>query len=326
MVKNDSKVFVMVLVSLIIAVSIIYSCIVMFVPEYYYMDKLYAEWKQQYDYINTNHNKSEILFLGDSTMKAGIIPQLISDDAYNIALEGANPIVMYYALNTYLKNNTTPKLVIMSFITKHYRNISSYKDGALYYHWIQESDMLEVENNKGILMGYNSEQIHNNIKDAYMYFHKLPYVYLKTIINSKLLRKESYYNDYSMLEENSGYTTLGSISGCDELNQVYKDEPRFEVIPIVDFYMRKIIKLCNDNGIELIIESLPYSETNYDFIVDSGHLDGYKKYLKKLEIDTGVKVECNVPRYSNKLFGDTAHLNHNGAIEYSHYIKEKYKL
>lgn len=86
----------------------------------YIYDEEYASYKQTLDYINQSNETNRVLIFGDSVAKAGIIPQLISEDTYNISMAGATTIEQYYMLQDYLEHHEAPKtLIMMYFIGAH---------------------------------------------------------------------------------------------------------------------------------------------------------------------------------------------------------------
>ena len=46
----------------------------------YIYDEEYASYRQTLDYINQSNETNDVLIFGDSVAKAGIIPQLLSDN------------------------------------------------------------------------------------------------------------------------------------------------------------------------------------------------------------------------------------------------------
>ena len=91
----------------------------------YYMDDEYAMYHAQRDYLLENQDHNDVIILGDSRTKAGLMPELLSDSTYNLALGGASPIEGYYSLREYLDNHPAPGTLILCYAPMHYMDVDT---------------------------------------------------------------------------------------------------------------------------------------------------------------------------------------------------------
>ena len=99
-----NKAFFKFLIKLILLVCLIWGIFAVIARNFgmYIYDEEYASYQQTLDYINKTNEYNHTLIFGDSVAKAGIIPDLISEDTYNISMAGATTIEQYYMLQDYL--------------------------------------------------------------------------------------------------------------------------------------------------------------------------------------------------------------------------------
>ena len=60
-----------------------------------------------------------IIILGDSSGKAGIIPDRLGEDVYNVAVGGFSPVEQYFYLKKYLQNGEAPEYIILTYTPYH---------------------------------------------------------------------------------------------------------------------------------------------------------------------------------------------------------------
>lgn len=291
-------------------------------PMYFY-DGEYAMFKQQGDYVNNNTEYNRIVISGDSKIKAGIIPNVISDDMYNIALGGITPIENYYYLKEYFENHGTPETVILSYGAHHFKVIETFWSRSVYFHRIDNSDLEEL-----IKTSYEyddaKEITDNSEKLSLQYRFYSVSKYGKALLNS-LGKDRIEINDdmYRYVQSNRGRGYFGTMESCDSLGYEATFDS-FKPLKIIDYYFRKTIDMCLDKGVNVIVETLPLNEATYNACSNS-FLDDYNNYMNEIQKDyPNITVNSSMWYLDNGLFGDSAHLNQRGAEEYSKYIKEKY--
>ena len=66
----------------------------------FYNGNEYPMWRAKFEYVLKTHS-SENIIIGDSRALAGIIPEIIGDDYYNLSYGGGTPIEGYFLLKKY---------------------------------------------------------------------------------------------------------------------------------------------------------------------------------------------------------------------------------
>ena len=295
-----------------------------FLPEERYMDGEYPYWKQQKDYIMSNGDKSEILLLGDSRVKTGIIPKDMGNNVYNLALGGGTPIEMYYTLKNYLIHHPKPTAVIIAFGPIHYENIICYWNRALYFHYLDDDYILEVDK----IM--DSDEKSDNTSYEYMYH--LPSVYAKPIKNYLLHpktgdRTEINNSTYKKALDSKGrlFLKYNLRKKTHVSSYEAKQNQDFKLLPCLDHYINMILTLCKEESIPVYIDQLPMGKEGHQILSSNGYFESYKKYMNSLAEKYDIPVEDEIPLFENQYFTDNSHLNDEGAKILTAMWREKYK-
>lgn len=287
-------------------------------PEEYYMDIEYPYWIQQKDYIFSDNVQQEILLLGDSKVKTGIISTEMGDNVYNLALGGATSIEMYYTLKTYLQHHPKPLLVIIAFAPVHYFEVGSYWKRNLYFRYFSEETANEVDD---VMLNYDG-----TLKQSEKYFHRLPNVYMKPIIRHLFNpRTEENRETYKKISDAKGWLCL-NVDGREPVfnNNMSLDD--FKILPSLNYYMNLLLTLCKSESIPVYIEQSPMRKEEYDILNSSGYFDSYNAYIHSFALKYEIPVEELVPTFEDRYFSDDLHLNEEGARLLTAQWKEKYKI
>ena len=306
---------------------LIYLCLITavawFSPEYTYMDEEYPYWLQQKHYIFANADKAEFLFLGDSRAKMGIIPRIIHDKAYNLALGGATPLEMYYTLKIYLEHHPKPLKIIIAFAPIHYTQMECWEKRTLYFHYLPEEFAYEAQKQIFLSNGIGKKQQIKDWVEYYQYHYYLPTKYMSTILGTCMMNGKRNIEIYNQCVYNKGYWENPKKWDGEGLNNGAKARV-FLLSNCCDFYIRKLLRLCAKNEIPTYIEQMPENKTNFDALKTSGYLDMYEKYIKSLSGIKCIHVNPYIPVYDDKFFADASHLNIAGAEKFSQEMKSKY--
>lgn len=290
----------------------------------YYLDIEYPGWIQQKDYVNKNSDYNEILVFGDSSAKCSICTDC--DDnlgIYNLALAGSISAESYVSLRNYLKAHEKPETVIVMFAALTLVSQLSFFDRTLYFNFYSMPELIEMYN-KGQELNdpfWASNGIESEILKYYL---KYPDYYLAAVNNSNLFdRYDENMERYMQLEQSKGWISYGTADGN------YDDDfiatlQEFKVGTIEDFYIRKIIELCEENGIEIIIEQPPIKESSISVISESV-VSEFEGYFRQLQKDYPYAIiNTSLVYYENEYFGDVHHLNREGAERFTAELIDKY--
>lgn len=291
-------------------------------PEAYYMSSEYGVWMQQKDYTQSHHAGRPVLLLGDSRMKIDVNPQELGMDAYSLALAGSTPIEAYYSLQRYLENNDRPSAVMIGFAPTHLMHMENYTKRCMYFHYYDLATTDEINANILRLGGkdYRAEALQHE--------YRLPIIYLKGILHSigkgnVQINKKSYQEAASL---SGGMILNGKIAADKEVLPEETKDAGFAVMPILDYYLRETIELCQQNNIPVRIIQLPMSEYGLSRLQQAGYYGEYQQYMMELQDQYGIPVEMDIPIYEHDEFADSSHLNAEGTKRFTKALQNKLKF
>ena len=273
---------------LIVAAIAVFRWMLLWNVPYTYMDGEFPFWMQQKDYVRSKGEKPEVIFLGDSRMKAGIIPAKLCDNAYNLAVGGGTTVEMYYSLKNYLKFHPKPKMVVMGFGGFHYQWEDCFEGRTLYFHFLPLKNQLETLFVGYRKCGWDFSTFKAKILDTLKYSLLFPQKYSAACINSKFKREE--YNR-ALFENNAaakGHMYFGRNERADGLNQEANAQT-FAVNPRIEQYLHRIIALCKENDIPLVIEQLPMNTPSWNKIITATASE-YSPKIKAPIVDIPISV------------------------------------
>ena len=160
----------------------------------------------------------------------------------------------------------------------------------------------------------------NEYLDFLAYELYLPNKYITSMINAGFnQRLEENTIAYEAVDLHSGrYMAVGNDEGSFE--GVHYDE--FYVEPLFDYYYKKLICLCIENGSNVHIVKLP-------LLAASSYSDDYREqfynYYNQLQEEyPSITVEWYSEGYENHYFIDSGHMNTHGAFKFSEMLKAEY--
>lgn len=305
----------------------IYQLVVTFSCRKYPMhvyDTDYATYVQQRDYVSKNNDYNRVIFIGDSLAKAAYYPPKLSDDSYNLALSGISPIEMYYNLKAYFEGNEPPKYIFISFSPYHFLACDRLWERSIYFHYYSDDILNDIfkeasdyKNSEDILIrNKNWEMLQYKIYS----FTKYSKAVIGSLLDDRFERNKKIYDTVSIKR---GQNYIGTLQYSDEIS-TEADYREFKAKDILDGYLRKIIDLCIQNNIEVIIEMPPMNDASY-YACTEVYLQGVLDYLAEIQKDyPDITVNTNREHWDNSYFGDSMHLNERGVERYTDYLLEKY--
>lgn len=297
------------------------------VSEYCYMNDDYPGWRQQWDYIHTDKfdGEPDVIFFGDSRMKSAILPELIDDTAYNLALGGSSPLEAYYSMHDYLEHHKKPDKVIVGFVLGHFASgYPNYKMRAMSFHHLSNEQVAEVEKLFFEADKLSDLEQYKERFDDIQYMYRFPNKYWNSILKSMLMRYDKSREKYAKIEASRGHLFWGEDDSFSEA-AISMGGDQFPLHPITDYYLRKLITLCYENDIPIYIESLPKNKATLEKLKTMPAYEQYREYMAELAKMPGVVVNPENPCFEDNMFGDfMGHFNMRGAIKYSLMMKEKY--
>lgn len=311
---------------LIITVLPVYLCFTVFCTIFpmWYMDEEYAMYRQQKEYVTGNSDDNRVIILGDSRTKAGMVPQVLSEGCYNLALGGTTPIEGYYTLKEYLNNHPAPECVVISYAPMHYMGIDALWTRNIYFHVMNDEDAAELF--RIVAAGNEKEEILPNhyLLEYAMYRFYLPNKYGTAVKNALFSnRHTANLEKYDQVASARGQNYFGLANGSSDINGEAKE---MDFIPseTVTLYLQRIFDLCKEQEIRVIVEQMPMNETSRGILTED-FKEHYRMYIYELaSANPTVRISGELYLYSNNYFGDADHLNPEGAYEFSQFMRQRY--
>ncbi len=300
-----------------------------------YMDEEYPSWKYVKDVeegkISPAGGRGAGLILGDSRAMADIVVTDLGENYVNLGMGGATSVEMYYTLKNYIRNNGAPERVMIMFAPFHYSYMDNFKTRTVYFHHLDLAAAADVYRRGVMGSGYNEEEgkTINGADLSYMIssYLRLPNVYMPALINSRALgRTDNNRELYDEQIRQRGHALYGTLDGCDDLNYEasYTEMKRGREHRLITRYFSLLLKLCDENGIETVVLQAPMNEASYSVLNDN-YVEEYKSYMKQFKNDNPhIDFEMDIPCYDNKYFGDSSHLNGEGAEVYTRELLDRY--
>lgn len=275
-------------------------------------------WNKLFCYT-TQEEKIDVIILGDSTANASYMPEVLSGSTVNLALGGTTPMENYYVLQNYLDHNDAPEDVFISFMDSHLSISDWYWTRSLYSHRFSFKDNWEMLQ-QARKFDEKSITRENEYLDFLAYELYLPSKYITSMRNASFNQR--------LVENSIAFEAVDIHSG--RYMAVGNDESSFEgahydefyVGPLFDYYYKKLICLCIENGSNVHIVKLPLPATSsfsYNY-----RKQFYDYYNQLQEEYPSITVDWFSEGYDNRNFIDGGHMNTHGAFKFSEILKAEY--
>lgn len=277
----------------------------------------YYLWNK--DITNTHQRKAyDVIILGDSVTNTAYIPEILSDNTLNLSLGGISPIESYYVLEDWLAHNPAPKSCYISFYDSHLHVADCFWKRIMFSHRFsmkQNGEILE----SAVKFGERSILSEQYIWDFISYELYLPNIYLMPIINGNFNQqcvknfmsweKVNLHNGRYLIR-NAEYMAVKGITNQD-----------FYVAPMIDYYYRKIIELCQKYNINVHLVKIPVSD---DQKFTERYISEFEEYYDEIKTAYPKVTVDWISTYPQEYFTDGHHMNTHGAMLFSNQIKSLY--
>lgn len=305
---------------ILISIPLILLCILAYVFPMSYMTVEYVMWDEEFENSESPYMAAKTLIIGDSRAKSSVLPAMLHEDTYNIAIGGATPIEMYYAVENYIEHNGAPENAVVVFAPYHFCDIDNW-DQTLYFNFLSADEIAEV-----YFRGLNTKDpivaCKGRIPDMLSCRLRLPSKYLAQMYESKLVgRKQENLDKFNSIRADLGYCEFGSADGDDGETYEVRHET-FDYSPLVVYYYERLIDMLDENNVNVIIAQPPINQASADALHQE-FADGFTAYMRDIASrhpDMEVLPELVV--YPNSLFGDSIHVNRKGAEVFTGELKK----
>ena len=294
-----------------------------------YMDEEFPAWQFEKNVAAGREYSGagfDTVILGDSGAMSSIIPEKVDSSCINMAVGGATAIEMYYFFFEYLENHTPPENAVIMFAPFHYWHIDNYKTRTVYFKAIPVSKLPELYKNAKAC-GASSVLYERYLSDELSARCSLPNKYLPAIGAARFTGRLNINKSiYAGLRDSYGYGTFGDQKECyDESYETsYNDMVIDGDAKLITLYMQKLLKLCDDNGIHVILLQPAVNTATYDGL-DEHYYASYRNHIKQMGmLFDNIECETQLRVYDGRYFSDTSHLNRSGAEKFTGEIRAVY--
>ena len=286
----------------------------------YILDYDYALWMQQKDYIENQNDYNRVVILGDSSAQFNIDPENDWNDARILAVGAMRMPAHYYSLVNYLENHPAPECVILSVTyDRFYGDYDEFLIKGVGYHYLDPEEMKEILETADQVGSKLLENVTSY--EMFRYYCRTPDLFALEILRNLMEgaggRNKEIYRETLQRKGSYAYSApelaLTQITKSAEDGEIYID-------PLMDCYLDRIVSLCEDNDIKLIIVQAPMNEAGYDKL-DQQWFEAFDEMLASYE--GRCIVEKEIPVYPNEFFYSSNHMNKKGIAVYTDDLKQK---
>nr|WP_298793909.1 hypothetical protein [uncultured Allomuricauda sp.] len=304
--------------------------ICLFLP-FHYFNAEYPMWKSKMEVMEAENEFSNLI-IGDSRAIAGVNPNELGPNYYNLALGGGTPMEGYYSLKRMLEAGKKVDTIIVSYAPIHFEQSEMFWDRQVKYNFYDLEEIDEIFNqmntNNEIFWAYDGEknfeesEKSNLFRRAYKTYFKFPTELRTELSKSFLLRGYTNYGVYKEIKNRRGCFDFGRAQFSNDLNVEAK---RIEFSPktVLITSLEKMFQLAKNNQIMVMYASLPMNRTSFDALSDE-----YRKGVEQMDARLKRKhpeVEFINPAlvyYDDVYFGDASHLNKKGRERFTFELKQ----
>ncbi len=264
----------------------------------------------------------DTIILGDSIANSAYIPELLSDGTINLALGGATPMENYYTLCEWLERHEPPKTCYISFNDSHFIYDNGFWLRSVYSHRYDLKTTVKMLKEAA---AYNESSILTEhwLYDLLSYELWLPNKYITPLMNAGLNQRGGTNKAaWDKIELHRGnYIALILEQHAPQRETQSEIAEAFSVQPLFDDYYRKLIELCQANGIQVRIIKLPRPDS---CVYTQEYKQAFHAYYDKLQADY---PEISVDWFEHcdaGCFLDGSHMNIHGGMLFTKALKELY--
>lgn len=283
----------------------------------------YALWMQQKDYIENNSDFNRVVILGDSSAQFNIDLDQGWNDTYILAVGAMRMPALYYSLENYLVNHPAPECVVLSVTyDRFYGSYDEFLSKGISFHYLSREEAQEILNTAGQVGSSLLENVSNY--EIFRYYYRTPDLFtleaLRNLLGGSAGKNEIIYEQ--TMKRKGSYSYSAPEYSITQITKSVEDRKIF-MDPLMVSYLDRMIKICDQNGIKLIMVQAPMNRASYEKL-DRSWLDQYDAMLEPYK---GRLVEIDeIPVYPNEYFYSSNHMNQNGLNQYSKDLRKKIEV
>lgn len=260
------------------------------------------------NYVINKKNNLDFLIIGPSRAKHGIDPILLTslgNNGYNLGINGTTVLNSLLILDILVKNNVTPKTLIIS------ADLSDYVDNT------NQQILDQIKR----VYPYDTPLLKEYV-DKIGYVERAKYFFGSYRFNRKILNVAYNFTKRNTVADNNGYVGLPNMTDkpdvkYDTENFIYKNNStNVEAL-------KKIKKICDENNIKLIVVFSPsYKNVFYNEIQQKLMIEDFKKENISNIIDLS-NINQSPDLLKKENWRDAIHFNYFGSQKFSKILNEE---
>lgn len=291
--------------------------------DYVNLDTMRIIWNNEF--TRTKQDKYySVVIIGDSTANGAYIPEVLSDSTINLSLSGTGIIENYYTLENYLEHNEAPSDVFVSMCDYHLAQDYFTWSECNRTHKLSISQNAEIYEN---IKTYSVDQLvditgeEDYWSNVFLYNTYMPSKYAYPIMQSFCDdRRQTNPVEYSNLGIRAGryYCITNDVYMPEDVSS----DDDFVVSPLQDRYIKMLLELCANKGINLHFVKLPVPA---NFVYFDSYKTSITQYYEDILKDySNAEFIWPCERYETYYFADGSHFNNHGSLLFSTSLKALY--
>lgn len=287
-----------------------------------YVDEESASYICLADFVETESDRYyDVIVLGDSVTNSAFVPEVLSEGTVNLSIGGESPIEQYYTLKKYLNNHDAPKVCYIGFDDYHLYAMQEdvLEKFVTYTDLFSETDIREIYSKAGeaddveaLTDDYKKKLFEDRIRS----FKTCLPALLNAGINGRYEVNKETCEDMAIHRGTYTARTVRELS-VPKQNEINT----FQVGPTFEYYYKRIIELCRDQGIQVRILKYPAAGENYS----EKYRKEFQEYYDSLKKEyPGITVDWLEGDFDSTDFVDRHHFNNHGSYRISQLIKSMY--
>jgi hypothetical protein len=295
----------------------------------WFLDAEYGIWSATQEMTRTCA-LGEIVILGDSRAKAGLVPSVMGSKVTNFALGGGTAIEAHYLLQRMLRCPTPPKHAIVSLPVGYFSSVDVYWDRSALFGYLSFAELEEVRrlsvqlDDPVIYSTSKAKRPFYPVKNL-VYAISTPSYYFPAMVNAGFFMRKKVNDEIKQVTiRNRGHTFFGTAEGAEWVVEPVK---QFRVSPVLHHYFSELVQQLLDKDVRVWFVGMPLNKKTYDAFGPSVR-DNFLAYLHRFSAKDGrFRVVGEVlPWMTRDNFGDGEHLNRRGAIAWSKRVRSELAL
>ncbi len=318
------------LIGFLLLVWALFAAVVYAFPKYLYNDEygLYANTKAQ---LSEAH---DVIIIGDSRAQAGVLAGRFDSDVYSLTLPGGTAVEGYYVLDEYLKHNSAPEAVILSYAPYHFELGETFWERAVKLDFLSFCQSFEVVRESARLKddiawrGNDGNDGFLEYGELLLYKLKYPPYYMADVssgLSQGKINAARYAWVTKEVKRGKGHFYFGRAKQAEGPNSETA-RTDFEGSDLIETYFDRLLTRCEDEGIEVYFFTAPMSEKT-EQAMHADFISGYQAMMERVqETHPHAVIETDITYLPNDCFGDESHLNEKGAKWFTEYIKQQTEI